>query len=462
MFLKFPIPGEMASPGRALTAAAGRFMPSLRSLRILLLPILVLAVSVGCSKHTSHSDDPGMPPAITTGPSDASTVTGRQVSFTVAATGAVTLRYQWAKDGTNILGALSSTYTLNNPKVQDSGRYTVTITNPNGTITSAPATLTVVPAVMFNAPVGLAVDAAGNTYVSDMDDHTIWKVSPTNQKALLAGASGLAGSADGKGSLARFDTPGGLALEASGNLLVADTGNHTIRRIAPDGTVTTVAGAAGQPGSTDGAGTLARFNGPVALAVAGNGSVYVSDSQNHTIRLLATDGTVSTFAGLAGQPGQTDGALNVAQFNQPNGLALSPGGALYVADYGNSSIRLISPGGTVIVLAGLYNNHGYVDGTGTAARFYLPVGLALDASGLLYVADAGNHAIRRVTSTGTVSVFAGSGTSGNADGAGSAGLFFLPCGVAIAPSGNLVVADTNNHILRSITPAAVVSTYTTP
>lgn len=462
MFLTFPVSGEVADPARSLTAALGRFMPSLRTLRILLLPVLFLAVGVGCSKHHDSSADPGKPPAITTGPSDASTVTGRQVSFAVAATGAVTLRYQWAKDGTNILGALSSTYTLYSPRVQDAGRYTVTITNPNGTITSAPATLTVVAAVMFNAPVGVAVDASGNTYVSDMDDHTIWKVSPTNQKTLLAGTSGLQGSADGKGASARFDTPGGLALEASGNLLVADTGNHTIRRIAPDGTVTTVAGAAGQPGSTDGVGTLARFNGPAALVVAGSGSVYVSDSQNHTIRLLASDGTVTTFAGLAGKPGQVDGALSVAQFNQPNGLALAPGGTLYVADYGNACIRAISPGGTVSVLAGLYNNHGYVDGTGTTARFYLPVGLALDASGLLYVADAGNHAIRRVTASGTVSVLAGSGTSGNADGAGSAGLFFLPCGVAVAPSGNLVVADTNNHILRSITPSAVVSTYTTP
>ena len=462
MFLTFPALGEVPDPTRSPIAALGRLMPSLRAFRILLLPVLFLALGVGCSKHHNSSADPGTAPAITTGPSDASTVTGRPVSFTVVATGAVTLRYQWAKDGTNILGALGATYTLPSPKVQDSGHYTVTVTNPNGTITSSPAALAVVSAVTFSAPVGVVLDASGNTYVSDMDDHTIWKVSPANQKTLLAGTSGFAGSLDGKGSNARFDTPGGLALDPSGNLLVADTGNHTIRRIAPDGTVTTLAGSAGAPGSADGVGTLARFNAPNGLAVTSTGAVYISDSQNHTIRLMAVDGTVTTFTGIAGKPGQVDGARATAQFNQPNGLALAPSGTLYVADYGNSCIRAISSSGTVSLLAGQYGTHGYVDGTGSSAQFYLPVGLALDAAGLLYVADAGNHAIRKVTTAGVVNVLAGSGSSGNADGVAAAGLFFLPCGVAVAPSGNVIVADTNNHILRSINPSATVSTYTAP
>jgi sugar lactone lactonase YvrE len=462
MFLKFPSWGEMPAPLRLMAASAGRRMPNMRTLCILLLPILFLAQSVGCSKHHDSSNDPGTAPAITTAPSDASTVTGRQVSFTVIATGAVTLRYQWAKDGTNILGALGATYTLYSPQVQDAGHYTVTVTNPNGTITSSPVTLTVVAALTFSAPVGVAMDTSGNTFVSDMNDHTIWKVSATNQKTLLAGSSGLQGSLDGKGSNARFDTPGGVALDPSGNLLVADTGNHTIRRIAPDGTVTTLAGAAGTPGSADGVGTLARFNAPTGLAVDGTGAVYISDAQNHTIRLMALDGTVTTFAGIAGKPGQIDGARATAQFDQPNGLALAPNGTLYVADYGNSCIRAISPSGTVSLLAGQYNTHGYVDGTGTAAQFYLPVGLALDAAGVLYVADAGNHAIRKVTTAGVVNVLAGSGSSGNADGVAAAGLFFLPCGVAVSPAGNVIVADTNNHILRSITPSGSVTTYTAP
>ncbi|MBI1753883.1 MAG: hypothetical protein HY014_09370 [Acidobacteria bacterium] len=459
MFQKVPGPGEAAiAPMRPATASPGGFLRRLRTLGVALLPLLLV---LACSKHKDSASDPGKPPAITTAPVDASTVTGRPVSFAVTATGEITLRYQWNKDGVDILGAISSTYTIFNPKMQDAGKYAVTVTNPNGKVTSSAATLTVAQAVTFSAPMGLATDAAGNTYVSDMDDHTIWKVSATNQKTLLAGASGQAGAVDAKGGAARFNTPGGLALDASGNLLVADTGNHTIRSIAPDGTVTTLAGTAGQVGSDDGNGALARFNSPFGLAVGGGG-VYISDTQNHTIRLLAPNGDVTTFAGLAGKPGQVDGPRASAQFNQPNGLALAGNGTLYLADYGNSVIRAISASGAVSLLAGQYAAHGLTDGTGAVAQFYQPLGLSLDASGNLYVADSANHTIRRVTAAGAVSVAAGSATLGNVDSTGSSAQFFLPCGVAVNAAGNVVVADTNNHILRSLTAAGVVTTPVVP
>ncbi|WP_285577361.1 immunoglobulin domain-containing protein [Geothrix limicola] len=435
--------------------------------RRLVLPLLLLSLplglGLGCSHHHDTSSDPGTPPAITTNPTSVEIVSGRQVSFTVTATGEATLRYQWAKDGVNILGAINSTYTIYNPKGSDSGSYTVTVTNPNGTATSTAATLKVDVALPFNTPTGIAADAAGNLYVSDSADHTIWKVSPTRQMTLLAGGSGLPGSNDGLGGLARFNTPGGLALDPAGNLLVADTGNHTIRRIAPDGTVTTVAGTAGAPGSADGLGAAARFYAPSGLAVNATGQVYIADSLNHTVRLMATDGTVSTYAGLAGLPGQTDGARASAQFNQPNGLALAADGTLYIADFGNSVIRAISPGGTTSLFSGKYNNRGYLDGSATTAMFSQPVGLALDAaSGTLYVADSSNHAIRKVSATGTVSLLAGSGTLGNQDGQGSAGLFNLPCGLAVTPGGSLAIADTDNHLLRNVTSAGLVSTYLVP
>jgi len=461
MFLKLPGAGEVPAPMRPARAAKDRLQSGLRRLGLALLPLLLLG-SLACGGKSDETTAPGTPPTLTSAPSSTSTVTGRVVTFTVSATGAPTLRYQWFKDGVTILGALSSSYTLYNPKLQDAGKYTVTVTNPNGSVTSDAATLTVTQAVNFGAAVAVVVDASGNAYVSDMDDHTVWKVSPTYQKTLLAGASGLPGSADGPGANARFNTPGGLALDASGNLLVADTGNHTLRRIATDGTVTTLAGSPGQPGSTDGASALARFNGPFGLAVAATGAIYISDTQNHTIRLLATDGTVSTYAGLAQKAGQVDGDRASARFNQPNGLALTAGGTLYVADFGNSVIRAISAGGTVSLLAGQYNTLGWLDGTGTAALFRLPVAIVADASGNLYVADASNHAIRRVTSAGVVSVLAGSGSLGNVDSTGSSAQFYLPCGLALTPAGNLLVADTNNRMLRSLSPAGVVTTPTVP
>lgn len=438
---------------------------SLRTRLLSLSAIFLLSLGVACSGHKSDSASaPGTPPAITSGPTSATTVTGRPVSFTVTATGAATLAYQWAKDGQPILGALGATFTLFQPRVEDSGDYTVTITNPNGTVTSGIATLTVAAALTFPAPVGLAYDASGNLFVSDMDDQTIWKVDPTNLKTLVAGASGLAGSTDGQGAAARFNHPGGLAVDPAGNLLVADTGNHTIRRIAPDGTVTTVAGSPGVPGTADGVGTAARFDAPSGLAVDGSGGTYIADTQNHTIRFMAADGTVSTYAGTAGVPGLVDGTGTAAQFNQPNGLALAPNGTLYVADYGNSCIRAVAAGAVVTRLAGQVGTPGFADGNGlSTAKFVGPVGIALDATGTLWVSDTLNQAIRRIGTDGTVSTPAGAGgTSGNADGTGTAALFFRPCGIALTPAGNLAVADAGNHLLRTVTPAGVTTTFLAP
>jgi sugar lactone lactonase YvrE len=429
----------------------------MRILRFL-LPVFLLVLAGGCHKSSNHASDPGTAPSITTQPLDAATVTGRPVSFVVIADGAPVLRYQWTKDGVAILGALGSTFTLFDPQPSDAGSYKVTITNPNGTLTSNAAALVVAPALQFTAAVGLAVDATGNLFVADLEDHVIWKVTPANQVTVLAGSLGVAGSADGHGSTAQFRNPGCLALDPAGNLVVADTGNHTIRRITPDGTVTTLAGAPGLPGSLDATGTLARFNAPYGLAVDATGGVYIADTQNHTIRFMAADGTVTTYAGKSGQPGSVDAVGLGAQFNQPNGLALATDGTLYVADYGNSCIRKIASNGQVGTLAGQAGLPAFIDGTGSAAQFNLPVGIALDGNGLLWVTDTHNHAIRSITSAGVVHLVAGPGTSGNADGTGNAALFNLPCGIAVTPAGNLVVADTGNHILRSVTPAGVVTT----
>ncbi len=461
MFLEFPSLGGMPNPQRAAFAAAGQLMPRLRSLRFILLPVLLLALGAGCHKSSSHVNDPGQPPVFTMAPSDTTTVTGRPVSLVVTTTGAPVLRYQWTKNGTDILGALGSTYTIPNPKVTDAGSYTVTVVNPIGSITSSPATLTVLAAVSFNSPTGIAVDATGNLFIADAGDHTIWKVSTSNQKTLLAGSSGLPGSSDGTGSGARFNNPGGLALDPAGNLVVADTGNHTIRRVTQGGVVTTLAGSPGLPGSADGT-TLARFNAPFGVAVAGTGAIYIADTQNHTIRLLAVNGSVSTFAGTAASPGLVNGTGSSARFIEPNGLALAPNGTLYVADYGNSCIRAISTGAVVSTFSGQANNHGFLDGSATTALFNLPVAITLDAAGILWVADTHNHAIRRITPDGTVFLMAGSGSAGNADGSGNAALFYLPCGIAATPAGNLVVADTYNHILRSVTTTGTVTSLTTP
>jgi sugar lactone lactonase YvrE len=462
MSLEFPGPGGRLDAKQSRTPLEGPSRPRLRSFLGLLFPILLSVLNGGCHHH-SDPNATGTPPSITLQPVDTSTVSGRPVSFTVTANGAQVLTYQWAKDGAPIFGSQvqGATFTLYNPQPADSGHYSVTVTNDFGSATSSAAALTVAQAPEFTAAVGVVADATGNLFVSDRDDHVVWKVSPANQVTLLAGTKGIAGSADGPGSSAQFRNPGCLAFDPAGNLVLADTGNHTIRRIAPDGTVTTLAGSPGLPGTTDAIGSAARFNAPYGIAVSATGTVYVSDSQNHTIRLLAPDGTVSTYAGTPGVSGHGNGSSSSAQFDQPNGLALATDGTLFVSDYGNACIRVISPGAQVSTLAGNAGTVGYFDATGTAALFNQPVGIALDASGNVWVTDTHNHAIRRITPAGVVNAMAGSGLAGNIDGTGAVAQFNLPCGITLS-SGNLIVADTANHLLRRVTPAGVVTTLTVP
>ena len=290
-------------------------------------------------------------------------------------------------------------------------------------------------------------------------NNTIRKITPAGVVSTLAGLAGSSGSADGTGSAARFCYPYGVAVDGSGNVYVADTDNYTIRKITPAGVVSTLAGLAGSSGSADGTGSAARFDYPYGVAVDGSGNVYVADSGNNTIRKITPAGVVSTLAGMAGSSGSADGTGSAARFNYPTGVAVDGSGNVYVADTGNNTIRKITPAGVVSTLAGTAGSSGSADGTGSAARFYYPYGVAVDGSGNVYVADNDNYTIRKITPAGVVSTLAGlAGSSGSADGTGSAARFYYPYGVAVDGSGNVYVADTDNDTIRKITPAGVVST----
>ncbi len=276
---------------------------------------------------------------------------------------------------------------------------------------------------------------------------------------LLAGNIDGSGASDAAGAAARFNYPHGVAVDSSGNVYVADTTNQTIRKITSAGVVSTLAGSAGLSGSTDGAGTAARFNYPYGVAVDSSGNVYVADTNNQTIRKITSAGVVSTLAGSAGLSGSTDGAATAAMFNYPQGVAVDSSGNVYVADANNQTIRKITSAGVVSTLAGLAGLSGSTDGAGTAARFNSPSGIAVDSSGNVYVADTTNQTIRKITSAGVVSTLAGSaGLSGSTDGAGTAAMFKYPRGIAVDSSGNVYVADTGNSTIRKITSAGVVST----
>jgi hypothetical protein len=316
-------------------------------------------------------------------------------------------------------------------------------------------------AALFKYPNGVAVDATGNVYIADESNHTIRKITSGGVVTTLAGTAGSSGSTDGTGSAARFTGPTGVAVDVEGNVYVADRANHSIRKITSGGVVTTLAGSsAGDTGSSDGTGSDARFLSPRSVAVDVEGIVYVADTANHTIRKITAAG-VTTFAGSAGSLGSTDGTGSAARFNQPRGVAVDAARNVYVADWVNHTIRKITFDGEVTTLAGTAGSSGSTDGTGSAARFNRPLGVAVDAAGNVYVTDGSNHTIRKITSGGVVTTLGGTaGSTGSTDGIGSAAQFDSPAGVAVDAAGNLYVADQSNHTIRKSSLQPFVTTPT--
>jgi sugar lactone lactonase YvrE len=306
-------------------------------------------------------------------------------------------------------------------------------------------------AARFSDPVGLAIDAAGNVLLADSGNHCIRRITPAGVVTTIAGTAGVPGSVDGTAAVARFDTPSAVAVGADGTVFISDTGNHTVRRLDRTGRVSTLAGKAGSAGATNGAASTARFNAPLGLAVSATGSVFVADSGNHLIRRINADGTVSTLAGVAESWGDEDGPAATARFNGPVGLVLDPSGALLVADALNHTVRRIAADGVVSTLVGSSSDAGFVDGPAREARLGTPAELALDARGNLYVADALYHTIRRLGTDGRLATVAGlAGIDGGDNGAYTAARFFNPYGMAITPRGTLVVTDTYNATLREL------------
>ncbi|MBI5386462.1 MAG: putative Ig domain-containing protein, partial [Verrucomicrobia bacterium] len=315
-------------------------------------------------------------------------------------------------------------------------------------------------AAKFRLPYGVAVDSAGNVFVADEYNHTIRKVTPDKVVTTLAGRAGSFGSADGTGGGARFKCPAGLALDRAGHLYVADYYNHTIRKVTPAGEVSTLAGSAEQVGSADGSGSAARFNRPVGLAVDSMGNVFVADSYNHTIRKLTPGGDVTTFAGSPGVSGTNDGPGNAARFYLPSSVGVDSADNILVVDSYNHTIRQITPAGVVTTFAGSPGQRGIADGTGSAARFDHPSSLAVDSADNLYLTDH-NSTIRKVTLAGVVTTLAGSpGEYGAADGLGSAARFYMPYSVAVDGARNLYVADSFNHRITKGTPCNVPAILT--
>jgi serine/threonine protein kinase/sugar lactone lactonase YvrE len=272
-------------------------------------------------------------------------------------------------------------------------------------------------AARFLAPGGLVADGAGNLYVADTGNNTIRKITPDGVVITLAGQPGAHGSHDGLGSAASFFAPFGIAVDKFGNIYVAEVGNCAIRTITPVGLVKTLAGLAGNPGANDGVGDNAQFRNPFGIAVDNSGAVYVADTGNSTIRKITPLGAVTTLAGLALGNGNTDGTGGNARFWQPQGVALDKSGNIYVADTGNNALRKIIPVGTNWLVtqpfkSATLGNPGSIAATSPLKN---PQSLSVDDNASIYVADADNLAIRILSSPGAVTTVAFTGDLGHPD-----------------------------------------------
>ena len=325
--------------------------------------------------------------------------------------------------------------------------YTVSTFAGSGIAGSVDGTGT---AASFTHPMGLAIDSSGNLYVADVQSAKIRKITPEGVVTTLAG-NGQRGSVNGPDTVAEFYDPVRLAIDTAGNVYVTDARfNNRIRKITPAGVVSTFAGGGGA-GTVNGVDTAAKFDDPIGITVNVNGNIYVSDGFEPEIRQLTPQAVVTTFAG-SGIQGSADGTGTAASFFTPDGMCRDGYGNIYLADVNNQKIRKITPAAVVTTIAGT-GAFGSADGPGATASFNEPCDVAIDGLGYLYVCDAANNTIRRISPSDTVTTIAGiAGQQGSANGPGSTATFYMPSGVVVDRSGNIYVADASNNIIRKLTP----------
>lgn len=364
----------------------------------------------GGSDEPTPSVQPVAAPSITSQPASQTVVAGGSATFSVVAAGDAPLQYQWLRNGAEVSAATQASTTITSTTSQDSGsRWSVRVANSAGSVTSAEAVLTVTP-----APIPLGI-------------------------SLTAGSAASTGNLDGKGRAAYFNQPAGIAFDASGTAYVSETNNRTIRKISPDGTVTTLAGVKGISGSQDGAGSQALFNFPQDLAMGPDGALYVIDIGK--LRRVTTEGVVTTVSAPA----------------RLVAVSSSADGAVYLATL--SAVYRMVPGSAATLVAGQEGVTGSTDGVGANVTFFDIADIAVDAARTIYVSQPRTQTIRKIAADGTVSSLAGTyARLGSVDGIGAAAFFSTPTRLTIDPVGNLWVSEIGSGRFRKITPAGDVTT----
>src|ERR1043166_4806293 len=396
-------------------------------------------------------------------------------TFSVTAWGAAPLNFRWWFNGTNLLaGATNAVLSFTNVQPTNAGGYSVILSNASGSLTSQVATLTVTtPPPITMQPQSQTVASGTNVFFSVTASGTQplsyqWRLNGVNLQNIVitAAGNGTAGfSGDGgPATNASLSYPFGLATDAAGNLFIAEVNNNRIRRLATNGTISTVAGNGTNGYSGDGGpATNASFYGPSFVAVDGLGNVFISDTSNNRVRRVGVDGLIATVAGNGTNIYSGDGgAATNAGLSGPSGLQVDASGNLIIAVYYDNRVRRVGTNGIITTIAGGGAAYPGDGGAATNASLNIPDGLALDAAGNLFFAEVGHNRIRKVDTNGIITTVAGTGSpgfSGSEDGgpAASAKLNF-PYGVALDPFGNLFIADSENYRVRRVGADGVIST----
>ena len=413
-------------------------------------------------------------PAILTQPQSQAQVYGSNVNFAVSASGTPALGYQWWFNGNKIPGATLTNYAIATVQSSNAGTYSVVITNAYGSVTSSVATLEVAAILILTQPQSLYLAAGSNgsfgVTVAGTPPFTyqwLFNGSPINTQLNIStvagtGIGGYSGDG-GPATAAKLNGPEAVALDARGNLYIADYSNHRIRKVDTNGVISTVAGTLTNGYVGDGGpATNARLYYPCGVALDTSGNLFIADSENHRVRKVDANGVISTLAGTGTSGFSGDGSqAGSARLNFPTSLALAPSGILYIADYGNHRIRKVATNGVITTVAGSgtggYSGDG---GPATSARLDFPSGVFADAAGAVYIADTYNQCVRKVATNGIITTVAGNpqyGYSGDGAAATNAELN-LPSGVCADAAGNLYLADEYNHCIRKVDSAGTIST----
>ena len=327
-------------------------------------------------------------------------------------------------------------------------------TGTDGSPTAGPATSS-----QLNQPYGVALDASGNVYIADSENNVIERVAPSGTLSIIAGNGTAGPPTAGPATSSNLNGPSGVAVDSVGNVYIADAANHVIEKVTPSGTLSVIAGTGEQGSPTAGPATSSSFDYPTGVAVDASNNLYVADLFNNVVEKITPSGTLSIFAGTGTSGVPTAGKATSSQLSYPQGVAVDSVGNVYIADAANHVIEKVTPSGTLSIIAGNGTRGHPTAGPATSSNLNGPSGVAVDFAGNVVIADRDNNVVEKVTPSGTLSVIAGTGEPGSPTaGPATSSSFNYPTGVAVDASGNVYIADENNYLIEKV----ALVTPTTP